>query len=217
MTTCFRVAYLCPKCQTLFATMVVSSCSYAGKDTDFRPQYTGINPLPLFVHRCPNCNFVGREDEFEKPMEEISDEACVQLPQDPFDDGVQRYSDMAERMVVEGAEKLDIADVYLKAAWCARIDGQSEAERTALGKAAQLLTEALAEGSIEPELRAIFIYLVGELHRRCERFDQALNFFEQARNTPTSGEAREWLPVWIDRQAELARAQDASNTQFRLD
>ncbi|MBU1879491.1 MAG: DUF2225 domain-containing protein, partial [Chloroflexi bacterium] len=71
MTTIREQTITCPACATSFKVHVVGSCGYAGKDTDLRPQYWGLDPLPLFVHTCPRCLFSGYGAHFEAP---VSDE-----------------------------------------------------------------------------------------------------------------------------------------------
>jgi len=211
MTTFVRLAMICPKCRLLFKSIHIASCGYISQDTDFYPHYWGFNPLPHFVHRCPGCGFVAHENEFEKPGQKISGlQTLENLPEDPNDSGVNRYSDAAAYYAEKGADKLLVADCYLRAGWCARIEGKREEEQIMLMKAAQWFTEALEEGSVDVSQRAVIAYLIGELHRRCGRFDEALEFFERAkRESP-----EEWLSSIIERQAELARAHDPSNTQF---
>jgi len=210
MTTFVYSAMICPKCRLLFGSICIISCGHSGQDTDFYPHYWGFNPLPHFVHRCPGCGFVAYKDEFEEPVQKISGLQTLGLPKDPNDSGINRYSDAAAYYAEKGADKLLVANCYLRAGWCARIEGRKEEEQVMLTKAAQWFTEALEEGSVDVRQRAVIAYLIGELHRRCGRFDEALEFFERAkRESP-----KEWLSSVIERQAGLARAHDSSNTQF---
>ncbi|MCS7187655.1 MAG: DUF2225 domain-containing protein [Armatimonadota bacterium] len=210
MTTFASSAMICPKCRLLFKSIVIASYGYLEKDTDFYPNYWGFNPLPHFVHRCPGCGFVAYEDEFEEPTQQV---LLEELPEDPNDSGVTRYSDAAAYYAEKGEDKLVIATCYLKAGWCARIEGKRKEERIMLAKAAQWFTEALDEGTVEEEERAVIAYLIGELHRRCRRFEEALKFFERAKREPVTPR---WLLSVVERQAELARARDSSNTQFEI-
>lgn len=213
MTTFAYSAMVCPKCRLLFRSIVIASYGYIKTDTDFYPNYWGFNPLPHFVHRCPGCGFVAYEDEFEKPTQQVL-EGLEKLPKDPNDSGVTRYSDAAAYYAEKGKDKLVVADCYLKAGWCARIEGKKDEEQIMLTKAAQWFTEALDEGTVDEKERAVIAYLIGELHRRCERFGEALKFFERAKREPRKPR---WLLSVIERQAELARTRDSSNTQFEIE
>ncbi|HID05873.1 MAG TPA: DUF2225 domain-containing protein, partial [Armatimonadetes bacterium] len=187
MTTLIHRALICPQCRRPFWTPEISSCSYGGKDTDFRPQFWGMNPLPFFVHRCPRCSFIGHATRFES-CEEMPDEDMDALPFDPLDSGIQRYNDVALQMIKEGANKQEIGDAFLKAAWCARIDEDNDAEREALRNAATWFAQALDEGLVEKGMEAVIAYLVGELNRRIGEFDLAIEFFERARQLPMHDE-----------------------------
>lgn len=211
MTTFAYSAMICPKCRLLFKSIVITSFGYSGKDTDFCPHYWGFNPLPHFVHRCPSCGFVAYGGEFEEPLQRVSKlQDFNKLPEDPNDSGINRYSDAATYYAEKGADKLLVADCYIRAGWCARFEGRKEEERIMLTKAAQWFTEALEEGIANARQRAVIAYLIGELHRRCERFDEALEFFERAKRES----AEEWLSFAIERQAELASKRNSSNTIF---
>ena len=54
----------CPVCGTFIIGMEAVSFGYERRRTDFRPQYTGDNPMKLYHHICPQCKFCAEEDYY---------------------------------------------------------------------------------------------------------------------------------------------------------
>ncbi len=199
MTTVMELALECPRCGGAFVTNAVMSCGNAGQDTDFRPHYWGTNPLPHFLHRCPLCRFVGSQEDFE--LHEGSTEG---LPVDEAGPGAGRYADAAGLAEREGESLKTVADLYLRAGWCARVAGDEEAEQRNMGRAAAAFSRALEIGEVRQSDAAVITYLVAELHRRCGRFGDATAWFEQAASVPADEERAHWLPALLERQRRLA-------------
>jgi len=212
MTTLHPYAFTCPQCRQVFVSSVLGSYGRMGGDTDFCPRFTGANPLPCFLHRCTNCGFIAYQDEFGEGERQGSgsDRRFAELY--PQESGAERYTDAAACYESRGAAKETLGWLYLRGAWCARFEGRGADEQRLLAQAAARFAAALDEGAVEPGKRAEVTYLVGELHRRCGAFEEALTHFARAAELPVTGKAAQWLPDLIASQRALAETGDASDT-----
>ena len=208
MTTILDLVVLCPDCHEAFVTHALGSYGNAGQDTDFRPHYWGLNPLPFMVHECPNCSFVAPDDRFDS-----SDASSDGLPRDPAGPGADRLARAARSMRDTEASAEEVAWLFLRAAWCARIDGDAADERMNMTEAAQSFEMALEGEEIGANNTAAATYLVGELHRRCGDFARALSWFARASALDHPNPDFD-LTGLIERQRQLAQAGDAANAEM---
>ena len=207
MTTIREQELTCPACDTTFQVLAVASCSSAGQDSDFRPHYLGLDPLPLFVHTCPTCLFSGYESHFQAP---VSDELRHWLVEErglgrlQSDAGSRRYTLAARCRGRAGEEVLTIADLYLRASWCARVEEDRAMERLSQCRAVERFERALAAGIVPADQEDAITYLVGELYRRLGDFELATAYLARI----TEGD----LADLATRQLDLARQADDENT-----
>lgn len=224
MTTIMPLTLSCPVCGTIFEAWCVGSCSLWGKDTDFRPHYLGMDPLPVFVQVCPHCNFAGYAGDFDKvapevkrfvlsgelkPEEVIGQEAPEELR------GSTKYI-LAARCYAADPEatQLALADLYLRASWCARTEHFPDRERECQAEAAARFEQALDAGEVESDQRPVVLYLVGELYRRLGMFEVARQFFDEALHASPEDHGPA-LVALIQRQDEAARAGRSENMEMR--
>lgn len=209
MTTLLEVALICPRCVEPFASTALGSYGSSGQDTDFRPHFWGFDPLPLMLHRCPRCRYVAEDDAFAGAH--LPDGARTP-PRDPEEDPMRRYADAAQFAREDGRPPEHIASLLHRGAWCARTSGRRDAERALMTEAAQEYGRALDAGGVDAQVAAVTAYLVGELLRRCGRFDEALRWLGRAAGYSLTPEQAEWLPALIGEQRALAEAGDGRPT-----
>ncbi|MCK6439121.1 MAG: DUF2225 domain-containing protein, partial [Planctomycetes bacterium] len=102
-----------------------------------------------------------------------------------------------------GKSNAEVANLYLQATWCSRLDGEPEdAERRARKKAVEYLEKALEEDEFTDSDKPVVLYLVGELCRRLGRPTEALLAFAKMDNYE---KIEDWLAEWRERQRELIR------------
>ncbi|MCX7598161.1 MAG: DUF2225 domain-containing protein [Armatimonadetes bacterium] len=223
MTTIMPETLTCPVCGTVFEAWCVGSCSTCGKDTDFRPHYLGMDPLSVFVQACPRCHFAGYPGDFESVPAEVkrfvlsgglrAEEVVGQEPPDELR-GSTKYILAARCLAADpDTEDLEVADLYLRASWCARMERFPERERECQAEAVARFEQALETGRVESEQRAVILYLVGELYRRLGMFDVARQFFDEALHA-SPDEHEPGLMALIQRQDEAARARRSENMQM---
>lgn len=209
MTTIRQQELACPACATTFQVNVVISCSSAGQDTDFRPHYLGLDPLPLFVHTCPTCLFSGYEMHFEAPVSERLRHWLVErngLGRLQSDTGSHRYTLAARCRGRAGDNVLAVAELFLRASWCARAEGDKAAERLGQRRAVERFERALESGLVPASRKDVISYLVGELYRRLGDYELAVAYLARV------SEAR-WAPL-AARQLALARQANDENTEM---
>src|SRR5215208_2933120 len=125
MTTLQEIELRCPVCDARFRSQaVVATNSFGGKRTDFHERAAGTQPLPYLVHTCARCGYSGDERDF-------ADEAGVgpllkahvwnelapavrpaSLP------GSEKYEAAAKVAAWRSAGPRQVADLFLRAAWC---------------------------------------------------------------------------------------------------
>lgn len=206
MTTLFAVALICPRCGEPFLSTALGSYGSSGQDTDFRPHFWGFDPLPLMLHRCPRCRYVAEDDAFARA--DLPYDACTP-PRDAEDDPVRRYTDAARCAREDGRPPLHIASLLHRGAWCARNAGRRDVERELMAEAAREYGRALDAGGVDAEEAPALAYVIGELLRRCGRFEEALAWFDRAAGYPLTPEQAEWLPALIGEQRTLAESADS--------
>ncbi len=203
MTTWYDVFLVCPKCEKAFKGTSIGSCGYAGKDSDFYPQYWGANPLPHFVKVCPSCNYADLPNKFKQgtPGQDAPREKNLPC--------WRRYELVAETHRQQGASTFSLAQTLHRAAWGARaVDGDKAKEQEFLQQACELFEQALREDGVptEPDdLRPIITYLVGELYRRTGDRETALKRFAKVPPMLKGVEKLDWLQKLVESQTALTQ------------
>jgi tetratricopeptide (TPR) repeat protein len=153
----------------------------------------GAQVVSYALSICPKCLFVGTEEEFK----EIDDGVERESPLNALDEleekypASKRYMMLAERLEKKGIFKKELGDWYLQASWAERAERMTKArkgertsdsialEKKCLSRALEYFGEALEAGEMEGTPKSL--YSIGELFRRIDNFNQAIQFFEQAK------------------------------------
>ena len=191
MNTLVDIQLTCPVCETPFASRRISLTDSVGQDTDFRPKTVGVDPQPHYVHVCPNCLFAAFEGDYESVQDSVR-ELVLQGEHDPWElvgeerntlrlSGSTKYL-LATRCYSRDARASDLrlADLYLRASWCARQENDGDREREAQFQSIMLFEKAMADDEVAEDQLTMIRYLVGELYRRVGRHELALALFQQA-------------------------------------
>ena len=213
MTTLHLIELTCPVCANDFRSQtVVATNGYGGKRTDFHERAAGMQPLPYFVHLCSHCGFSGVERDFTdgaEPSEGLREFVWTSLAPTLEREklsGSLKYEHAAKVAEWQGSEPRYLADLYLRAAWCAVDELDSEAERYFRRKAAWRFAEALEMfGGVPEEERAVLTYLVGELWRRIGDDAQAAPWFAKVPGEITDATSQAWVIAAADQQLRQPR------------
>jgi uncharacterized protein (DUF2225 family) len=197
----------CPCCEHEFETRIVVGYQIGDKDPDFCPRYEGGNPLPEFLHVCPECGFVG----FEADYRTLADPVRIKRVNDLLAgfqwqagsrlDGAERYRRAALIATYTGKRSAEVADLYLQATWCSRMEGEDDDEqRNARRKAVKYFLLALDAEEFSPDDLPVVNYLLGELYRRLGDGDKARAHFTKLDELDG---VDDWLKEWRDKQLAL--------------
>ena len=201
MTTLRPIDLRCPICTNVFTSRAVESTdSLGGEATDFRPRSVGIQPLPYLVHRCERCGYAGTEDQFSEEAQlssrlegRVWDELAPRLGLGS-PTGSEKYEFAAKVATWRSECPRRVADLWLRAAWCATDEDDVEAERYFRRHAVRAYEEALASyDGVDREDRAIVTYLVGELWRRIGDERRAGDWFDKVPGEITGPVKDQWI------------------------
>jgi hypothetical protein len=184
----------CPICEHNFKVYnVKSNCVRISKrDTDFMVYYDGVNPSWYFVWVCPRCYYASFKEDFlelsEKERRSLQAKSDARMALAKMADfsgerdlalALLSYEICALCYLHRKASDEKIANTYLRAAWIAREDGNWDVERKHLTSAVSFYKKAF-ETSYDMKMgRADIMYLIGEIERRLDNFDEAMKFFSK--------------------------------------
>jgi len=189
--------FTCPVDGEVFEDSVVASTNQMGAHTDFKPVVGGLFPFPFFVHACPKCGFAGSEEDFAADFDEdfkdwVKSELGRELRSGELYGGLKYVlaARCAERLGKPGSE---VADLYLRGAWCAQEEEAPELEKRCRREAAVRFEQALQAGAIDAGERASITYLVGELQRRLGNAQEAALWFDRVNGEIVDRAEQAWL------------------------
>lgn len=190
----------CPICQKTFAALVASRVSIGEKESDFCPRFLGMNPLPGLIHTCPDCGYTAAANDFvplgdTRQIEKIR-KALGKIADEPAVTATDKFRRLAMLLVQRNAGPLAVADAYLRASWCARLEA-NPSESACRAKAIQYFLIAWQAKEVPESQRPVVAYLIGELARRNGDMEKAREWFAKVDSTT----APPWLVQWRDKQA----------------
>lgn len=210
MTTLKPIDLRCPICTNAFTSRAVQTTdSLGGEATDFRARSVGIQPLPYLVHRCERCGYAGTEEQFSEgaPLSpglegRVWDELAPRLGTE-MPTGSEKYEFAAKVAAWQNESLRRVADLWLRAAWCATDEGDVEAERYFRRHAVWAYERALASyDGVDRDDRAIVTYLVGELWRRIGDERRAGEWFDKVPGEITAATRDQWIAKAARQQKE---------------
>jgi len=206
----------CPVCDSGFTTQVFAATGCAGQDTDFRPRFPEGDPLPHLVHVCPECGYGAMRDGFDEVEPVVREWVLAQgLGAQTPCGGAERWLRAAACRSVALAHTPDeLGQLYARAAWCARAQGERELERRCQRDAVLAFERALAEGYVGEDDQQMILYLVGELYRRLGLFPLARVMLERAGQVAGVGKYGDALSRLVERQLRAAEERCSDNMQI---
>lgn len=194
----------CPVCAHQFATRLVVGFNIGEKESDFCPRYLDGNPLPNFLHVCPECGFVGFEADYRDFVDHKNLDRIKTLLQGLHWQkgqqlgGAERYRRAALIGTYAGKRSAEVADLFLQATWCSRMEGEPDDEqRNARRKAVKYFELGLAAQEFSPDDLPVVHYLIGELCRRLGDTAKAERNFARLDELEN---VEPWILQWRDKQ-----------------
>ena len=184
----------CPLCTTEFKHVSIFSDAVRieSRETDLKPNFSGVNPLFYSLITCSNCYYTAFEDDFDKLLLNLNPDKILKLKRiltiakkrfrinlsenRDIDDAIKIHS-LAIITYTIADMKNKLAEIYLRLAWFYRDKGNKENELIALSKALISLEEVYEKGNQKNEDRVI--YLIGELYLRLGKVDKARSWFSK--------------------------------------
>ena len=183
MTTTTEYRFTCPLCGNMFnAQLITSTNSFGPLHSDFYREASGEQPICLFVHTCTNCGYTGFEGDFEPQAfsaefgKLVADNITPEVKGHQIDVNGNYYL-AALCAQWRGASAQELGRIYHMGAWCCRMRGDRAKEKFYLERAAENFEKALEAGQPAPDMRAMYAYLVGDIHRRLGDAGKAKEWF----------------------------------------
>jgi uncharacterized protein (DUF2225 family) len=179
----------CPVCNFFFITWEVKSFGYETRRTDFRPNYSGDNPMELFYHMCTRCRFCADQEYFSLDIEwgkrkPLEDGLAVLYKEFGPDIGKSLSAKLLYGALVgDLLQSLDLIDEplhdrtmsYVQSFWWSR-----EEEQTKYGDAALIKLKDTAHALDKASEDYLYtLYMIGEISRRIGRMSDAHLYFEK--------------------------------------
>ncbi|MGE5553615.1 MAG: DUF2225 domain-containing protein [Betaproteobacteria bacterium] len=211
----------CPVCEQRFTLTRVrtSACTVLKRDTDFRVQYSAIDPNLYSVWACPRCGYAASETTFEHLEPEERRRVREALAERPLPQGVEgertpegaiaSYEQALYLGMIRKLSPSNLAGLHLKLAWIYRGLGEVAKEREHLAEARDLYRQAFDHEHLGREGKmseTTVAYLVGELSRRLGDYATAITWFSRLVSDPRTKQEPQILNLARE-QWYLARQQ----------
>jgi uncharacterized protein (DUF2225 family) len=185
----------CLHCGTTFTSKRVRSGSqpFVKRDTDFCTYFKNqrLNPILYTVYVCPACGFAFT-DQFDPVMpplvkKQIREKLASKWTSKNYgiirtmEEAMATYKLAIYSAGLKGEAHSVKAGLYLRLAWLHRFKGNAAEERRFLNVAVEEYERSYIHSDYikaDKEMsEARILYLIGELMRRVERYDQAIRYF----------------------------------------
>lgn len=189
--------FKCPYCENSFASKRVrsGSLSMTKRDSDFCTYFKeqSINPILYTVNVCPSCGFAFTELFTERlnPAQKRLVGERIAAKWTPKELGGIRSLSMAAaayKLAIYAAELTDQvhsvkAGLYLRLAWLYRFTENASEEKRFLQIAVNEYEQSYIHSDYtrgDKEMSEVrVLYLIGELMRRIEQYDKAIQYFSR--------------------------------------
>lgn len=190
ITDLYDREYECPICDKKFTTKKVrrSAIRLESRESDFKPNYNGENPLHYMVCVCPNCGYSALESEFNS----IDNSKIPNVRKNIGNNWIKRsFGEIRDVDVAIETYKLALVSgqvselkyslmglISLRLAWLYRDKGSVDENRY-LSLAKVYYEKAYNEEYLDenPDNEIQILFSLGEINRRLACFDEAVKWF----------------------------------------
>lgn len=192
----------CPVCDCKFKAKAVkvNGPRTMGKDSDFFIRYSVVNPYFYDVWVCPSCGYAAMKLDFPKIksyhipliMQNVTTKWRGKDYPEVYDENIaiERYKlALLNSVVMEGKDSTK-SMICLKIAWMYRLIEDKANEDVFLLRAFEGFNRAyqVEDFPIYGLQRFTLLYLLGEICRRLEKDDEALQWFSKVITNPTASQ-----------------------------
>lgn len=188
----------CPVCKAVFGSRSVKISSIRRKksDSDFFIRYSSINPYFYEVYLCNSCGYAALKQDFDKikqtQIELIKQKISPKWQGRKYPEvynveiAIERFKLSLLNSVIAEAKSSIKARNCLRIAWMYRLLEDSINEEVFLRQALEGFKDAYMNETfpIAGMDKYTTTYLIGELNRRTQNFDEALLWFSKVITTP---------------------------------
>jgi tetratricopeptide (TPR) repeat protein len=203
----------CPIDGEKFTIMVTMSYTTFNTMKDFQKQGAIGDLYESMINSCPKCHYCGYKSDFDTTFNKPTKEEILHILE-PFKDiklNDVLENEIAAKIHLYFKDKNDaIANIYLVASYFLKYDSTQTAKRKELQEECiNYLIKAIDNKEYEKkETYATINYLIGELYRRIDNFQNAIKYFDLALNDENK---KDWLQEVTKKQKEMAVAKDDKN------
>jgi uncharacterized protein (DUF2225 family) len=209
----------CTHCQSSFETSKVRSSQKrsAKSDTDFCVHYKAedVNPEYYVIHVCPFCGFAFSENSTETMSENskkvFADKVSSRWKQRDYggvrtwEDAMQTYKLALICAQIQQEKDRVIAGILQHIAWLYRYKSMEKEEKQFLRFALEAYIRVY-EYEEQAVNNAKLMYLIGELHRRLNEYNEAVKWFTRVindKNIMDSGMIRACREQWAKTREDM--------------
>lgn len=185
---------ICPVCGNNFKAIAVkvNAPRIVSKDSDFFIRYSVVNSYFYDVIICDECGYSSMKSEFDKIKSYQTDLIKTNLTPkwkhkafpDNFNEkiAIERYKLALLTSVITNSKTSTKSMICLKTAWMYRLLEDTKNENILLGQALEGFKEVFFNESlpIYGLDKFTIMYLIGELSRRLDKNDDAMNWYSKA-------------------------------------
>lgn len=188
----YNKSLVCPACGKKIEVTKVKSkdCIISSRDTDFCVYYEGINPIFYEAWVCEFCGYASLSDQFENlsyvKAKIIKNNISCNWKSRKFsgdrdiDKAIEAYKLALLSLSCIKAKASELAKVCIRIAWLYRLK-EDENEKIFLNHALNCYHEVyekedLPVGKLD---KATCIYMIAELSRRLEKYEDAMFWFNK--------------------------------------
>jgi len=189
----------CPVCMKEFEITKVKSktSKVISRDSDFCVHYEGINPILYDVLVCENCGYASLSDKFDeisdRDIKTIKDTIGSRwnkrgyLGERNIDSAIETFKLALYNLQIRKAKAVEISKVCLRLAWLYRYKND-EKEKDFLKFALNSYTDIYMKEKLPIDKldESTCMYMIAELNRRLENFDESVQWFSKVVSSPSA-------------------------------
>jgi Uncharacterized protein conserved in bacteria (DUF2225) len=204
----------CPLDSTKFTIMVTASYTTFSQTKDFQKQGAIGDLYESMINSCPKCHYSGYQKDFDTTFLQSAKNDILLI--------IEPYKNYKMNDVVENeiAAKIhlyfkdkneQIAYIYLLASYFIRNDSAQKDKRIELQKLSIEYYKKTIENREfdKKETYSVIYYLIGELYRRTNEFNNAVFYYELCLKDEN---AKDWIKKDAEEQKKLALSKNNDNS-----
>lgn len=211
--TSAQIEMKCPIDETKFKTIVTVSMTTFGSYLDFQKKGAIGSYYEDLIHSCPKCHFAGYDEDFKKTYDDNFKKwifaELTPLQKNKNLNHLEECEFAAKIYEYQKKKNDQIGNLYLFGSYLLRDDKTQQDKRKQLQlSASRYFIKSLEAKEPEQNVRGLLSYLIAELNRRAEKFDEAKLWFEKSIKETDNPD---WLKKVIKEQKILAVKKDSNN------